>query len=121
MHPDLSGFESLILIQSPKRNLRISCSVAKHSRFQFFSSIKANPPVDVSDLTEEIKDGQILLTLVEVLLGVKVSRETKKNRISYIKNVQEAMRILARNKVQTCLNCNKSCLARAAPPVQFVS
>jgi len=62
---------------------------------------KANPPVDVSDLTEEIKDGQILLTLVEVLLGVKVSRETKKNRISYIKNVQEAMRILARNKVRT--------------------
>ncbi|XP_078374994.1 dystrophin-like isoform X3 [Oculina patagonica] len=62
---------------------------------------KANPPIEVSDLINEVKDGQILLTLVEVLLGIKVSRETKKNRISYIKNVQEAMRHLARNKVQT--------------------
>lgn len=66
--------------------------------------MQANPPVEVSNLTDEIKDGQILLTLVEVLLGFKVSRETKKNRISYMKNVQEAMRILARNKVHASLN-----------------
>ena len=53
----------------------------------------------VSDLINESKDGHILLTLVEVLLGIKVSREKKTSRISYIKNVQEAMRHLARNKV----------------------
>ena len=80
---------------------------------QNVSSLQANPPVEVSDLIDELKDGQILLTLVEVLLGIKVSRETKKNRISYIKNVQEAMRILARSKVLTCLDRK---ITRFSPP-----
>ena len=80
---------------------------------QNVSSLQANPPVEVSDLIDELKDGQILLTLVEVLLGIKVSRETKKNRISYIKNVQEAMRILNRSKVLASLDHK---ITRFSPP-----
>ncbi|XP_058967140.2 spectrin beta chain, erythrocytic isoform X3 [Pocillopora verrucosa] len=62
---------------------------------------KANPPVRVSNLVNGSKDGKVLLTLVEVLLGIKVLRDTKNSRIANIKNIQEAMGHLARNKVRT--------------------
>ncbi|XP_022785545.1 utrophin-like isoform X2 [Stylophora pistillata] len=61
----------------------------------------ANPPVKVTDLVNESKDGHVLLTLVEVLLGVRVLRDTRTSRIANIKNVQEAMGYLTRNKVRT--------------------
>lgn len=61
--------------------------------------LQANPPVRVSNLVNGSKDGEVLLTLVEVLLGIKVLRDTKNSRIAHIKNIQEAMGHLARNKV----------------------
>ena len=61
--------------------------------------LQANPPVRVSNLVNGSKDGKVLLTLVEVLLGIKVLRDTKNSRIANIKSIQEAMGHLARNKV----------------------
>ena len=87
-------YGGFVLLDNP---LVVAATLVAHILQNCF--LQANPPVEVSDLLKEIKDGQILLTLVEVLLGIEVSREKKNNRISYIKNVQEAMRLLARNKV----------------------
>ena len=61
---------------------------------------QAKPPAKVTDVTKDLRDGKILLTLVEVLLGVKVTRaEPTSKRINQIKNVQEAMSILLQNNV----------------------
>ena len=61
---------------------------------------QAKPPAKVTDLTKALRDGKILLTLVEVLLEVKVTRaEPTSKRINQIKNVQEAMSILLQNNV----------------------
>ena len=62
---------------------------------------QAKPPAKVTDLTKDLRDGQILLTLMEVLFGVKVTRaEPTSKRINQIKNVEEAMSILLQNN--TC-------------------
>ena len=62
---------------------------------------QAKPPAKVTDLTRDLRDGQILLTLMEVLFGVKVTRaEPTSKRINQIKNVQEAMSILRQNNVR---------------------
>ena len=61
---------------------------------------QAKPPAKVTDLTRDLRDGQVLLTLMEVLFGVKVTRaEPTSKRINQIKNVQEAMSILLQNNV----------------------
>ena len=61
---------------------------------------QAKPPAKVTDVTKDLRDGQILLTLMEVLLGVKVTRaEPTSKRINQIKNVQETMSILLQNNV----------------------
>ncbi|XP_073238321.1 uncharacterized protein [Porites lutea] len=63
---------------------------------------KAKPPAKVTDLTRDLRDGQILLTLMEVLFGVKVTRaEPTSKRINQIKNVQEAMSILLQNNIKS--------------------
>ena len=61
---------------------------------------QAKPPAKVTDLTRDLRDGQILLTLMEVLFGVKVTRtEPTSKRINRIKNVEEATSILLQNNV----------------------
>ena len=61
---------------------------------------QAKPPAKVTDLTKDLRDGQILLTLMEVLFGVKVTRaEPTSKRINQIKNVEEAMSILLQNNI----------------------
>ena len=59
---------------------------------------QAKPPAKVTDVTKDLRDGKILLTLMEVLFGVKVTRaEPTSKRINQIKNVEEAMSILLQN------------------------
>ena len=61
---------------------------------------QAKPPAKVTDLTKDLRDGQILLTLMEVLFGVKVTRaEPTSKGINQIKNVEEAMSILLQNNI----------------------
>ncbi|CAH3193490.1 unnamed protein product, partial [Porites evermanni] len=61
---------------------------------------KVKPPAKVTDLTRDLRDGQILLTLMEVLFGIKVTRaEPTSKRINQIKNVEEAMSILLQNNI----------------------
>ena len=58
------------------------------------------PLAKVTDLTRDLRDGQILLTLMEVLFGIKVTRaEPTSKRINQIKNVEEAMSILLQNNI----------------------
>ena len=35
----------------------------------FSNSIQAVPPLEITDLIEEVRDGHVLLSLLEVLLG----------------------------------------------------
>ena len=40
----------------------------------FFNFLQAVPPLEITDLIEEIRDGHVLLSLLEVLLGTTLVR-----------------------------------------------
>lgn len=62
---------------------------------------KANPRIEVTDFVGELRDGVVLISLIEVLLGVQVTRaEPCSKRINQIRNVQEVMRLLLQYNVK---------------------
>ena len=60
-----------------------------------------SPPSEVTDFVDELRDGVVLISLIEVLLGISVTRaEPSSKRINQIRNVQEVMRILVQHNVR---------------------
>lgn len=60
-----------------------------------------NPPTEVVDFVDDLRDGLVLISLIEVLLGISVTRaEPSSKRINQIRNVQEVMRILVQHNVR---------------------
>lgn len=64
----------------------------------------AVPPLEVTDLIEEIRDGHVLLSLLEVLLGKTLKREKGRMRVHKLNNVTMALKLLEKKQSQTCWN-----------------
>ncbi|XP_074624754.1 dystrophin-like isoform X2 [Acropora palmata] len=63
---------------------------------------KVSPPTEVTDFVDELRDGLVLISLIEVLLGISVTRaEPSSKRINQIRNLQEVMRILVQHNIKT--------------------
>ncbi|XP_020615397.1 spectrin beta chain, erythrocytic-like [Orbicella faveolata] len=60
----------------------------------------AVPPLEVTDLIEEIRDGHVLLSLLEVLLGKTLKREKGRMRVHKLNNVTMALKLLEKNRVK---------------------
>ncbi|XP_067048762.1 dystrophin-like isoform X1 [Acropora muricata] len=61
---------------------------------------KAVPPLEIKDLIEEIRDGHVLLSLLEVLIGHPLQREKGRTRVHKLSNVATALRELEKRKVK---------------------
>ncbi|XP_067049827.1 dystrophin-like [Acropora muricata] len=63
---------------------------------------KVSPSTEVTDFVDELRDGLVLISLIEVLLGISVTRaEPSSKQINQIRNVQEVMRILVQHNIKT--------------------
>ncbi|XP_068690393.1 utrophin-like [Montipora foliosa] len=61
---------------------------------------KAVPPLEITDLIEEIRDGHVLISLLEVLIGHPLKREKGCTRVHKLSNVATALRELEKRKVK---------------------
>ncbi|XP_020912247.1 dystrophin isoform X2 [Exaiptasia diaphana] len=61
---------------------------------------RADKPVQVKDLIEDLRDGHVLLTLLETLLSTKLPREKGKMRLHKLTNVRIVFEQLEKNGVK---------------------
>lgn len=71
-----------------------------------------HPPIKVDNLFEDVKDGTVLLSLLEVLSGEKLPMEkgTKLRRPHHLANISTALNFLERRKIKL-VNINASSIA----------
>ncbi|XP_048577507.1 dystrophin isoform X2 [Nematostella vectensis] len=62
--------------------------------------VRAQPAVVVRNLVEDLRDGHVLLTLLEVLLNTKLTREKGRLRLHTLTNLTKAMTVLEKNGVK---------------------
>ncbi|XP_076463750.1 muscle-specific protein 300 kDa-like isoform X7 [Babylonia areolata] len=79
---------------------------------------KRSPPIKVEDLFEEIKDGTVLLSLLEVLSGDKLPMEkgTKLRRPHHIANITTALNYLEKRQIKM-VNINATSVADGKPAI----
>ncbi|KAL8590280.1 hypothetical protein ACOMHN_006396 [Nucella lapillus] len=79
---------------------------------------KRRPPIKVDDLFEEIKDGTVLLSLLEVLSGDKLPMEkgTKLRRPHHIANITTALNYLQQRHIKL-VNVNATSVADGKPSI----
>ncbi|XP_031569983.1 calmin-like [Actinia tenebrosa] len=61
---------------------------------------KATPPIEVKDLIEDLRDGHVLLTLMETLFSTQLPREKGKMRFHKLTNLSTALKFLEQNGVK---------------------
>ncbi|KAL7297367.1 hypothetical protein TKK_0009753 [Trichogramma kaykai] len=79
---------------------------------------KRVPPLRISDLIEDLKDGTRLLALLEILSGERLSVEKGRNlrRPHFLSNINTALQFLQSKKIKL-VNINASDLVDGRPPV----
>uniref|UniRef100_UPI00398E76DD nesprin-1 n=1 Tax=Pristiophorus japonicus TaxID=55135 RepID=UPI00398E76DD len=79
---------------------------------------KRNPPIIVNDLFEDIKDGVMLLALLEVLSGQKLPGEQgrKLKRIHWVNNIGTALKFLEGRRIKL-VNINSTDIADGRPSI----
>ncbi|KAL3874933.1 hypothetical protein ACJMK2_037885 [Sinanodonta woodiana] len=76
-----------------------------------------SPPMKVENLFEDIKDGVVLLSLLEVLSGDKLQMERGKlKRVHYVSNLSTALKFLEGKKIKL-VNINVSDIADGKPSI----
>jgi len=60
----------------------------------------AVPPLEVNDLIEELRDGHVLLSLLEVLLGTTLRRSDERMPVNKLNNVATVLKLLEQSKVK---------------------
>uniref|UniRef100_A0A7M4FLZ9 Calponin-homology (CH) domain-containing protein n=1 Tax=Crocodylus porosus TaxID=8502 RepID=A0A7M4FLZ9_CROPO len=79
---------------------------------------KRNPPIMVNDLFEDIKDGVMLLALLEVLSGQKLPCEQGRQlkRIHWVANIGTALKFLEGRRIKL-VNINSTDIADGRPSI----
>ncbi|KAM7172376.1 nesprin-1 isoform 3-T4 [Macrochelys suwanniensis] len=79
---------------------------------------KRNPPLVVNDLFEDIKDGVMLLALLEVLSGQKLPCEQGRHlkRIHWVANIGSALKFLEGRRIKL-VNINSTDIADGRPSI----